>query len=72
MEAEREGKLRRIWKTEIPSTIKILGWRIMLNRLPTRDQLARRRIIHNAHEEVCVFYFEEEENLSRIYIYIYY
>lgn len=47
--------------------LKVFGWRMMLNRLPTRDHLARRGILHSAHENACILCFEEEENLSHMF-----
>lgn len=40
-----------LWKLRIPSKIKVFGWRACHEILPTRLNLAKRRIIHNS---VCL------------------
>ncbi|CAK8533481.1 unnamed protein product [Lathyrus sativus] len=47
-----------LWKTRISLKIKVFGWRMILNRLASRVNLAPRGLITNPHEKVCVFCFQ--------------
>ena len=49
-----------MWKLKIPNKIKVLGWRSYLNILPTRENLARRRIVEDARCGVCFLNAETE------------
>ena len=49
-----------MWKLKIPNKIKVLGWRSYLNILPTRENLARRRIVEDARCGVCFLTAETE------------
>ncbi|PNX99941.1 cysteine-rich receptor-like protein kinase, partial [Trifolium pratense] len=42
MEANESEALSRLWKSDVPSKINVFGWRLLLNRLPTRLALHRR------------------------------
>lgn len=57
----------RLWRTKVPSKIKIFGWRMLLDTTQTRDQLDRGGIIHNVHEKVCAYKFKEEESLFHLF-----
>jgi hypothetical protein len=47
--------LRKLWKSDIPSKVKVFGWRLLLKKLPTRAALSRRGILDNQHDLRCVF-----------------
>ncbi|XP_058783327.1 uncharacterized protein LOC131658005 [Vicia villosa] len=47
--------LKLIWEAHVPSKIKIFGWRLLNNGLPTRKLLIRRGIIVHNHEALCAF-----------------
>lgn len=34
--------LDKLWKTKVPSKVLLFGWRLLLNKLPTRIDLGRR------------------------------
>jgi hypothetical protein len=34
-----------IWHKQVPLKVSVLAWRLLYNRLPTRDNLVRRHII---------------------------
>ena len=48
----------RLWKLKIPNKIKVFGWRACHEILPTRENLAQRRIIEDAR---CGVYFLASE-----------
>ncbi|XP_058787437.1 uncharacterized protein LOC131661813 [Vicia villosa] len=47
--------LELIWKVEIPFRIKSFGWRLFVNRLPTKDLLVYRGINLTSTNLKCVF-----------------
>lgn len=49
MTQEKELALQIFWETKILSMVKLFGWRLFNDRLPTENQLARRNIIQNDH-----------------------
>ena len=44
---------RTLWNLKIPNKIKVFGWRACRNILPTRVNLAQRRVIQDNRCEVC-------------------
>uniref|UniRef100_A0A7N2RFA1 Reverse transcriptase zinc-binding domain-containing protein n=1 Tax=Quercus lobata TaxID=97700 RepID=A0A7N2RFA1_QUELO len=42
-----------LWKLKVPNKIKVFGWRVCQNILPTRDNLVHRRIIDDDTCELC-------------------
>ncbi|XP_058774290.1 uncharacterized protein LOC131648556 [Vicia villosa] len=66
LDSGRRQGLEYIWAAQVPSKLKIFCWRVILDRLPTRNQLIRRGIIANNHEAMCVFcglYVEEPDHI---------
>ncbi|XP_058758447.1 uncharacterized protein LOC131631698 [Vicia villosa] len=51
----RKQGLEYIWASKVPSKLKFFYWRVILDKLPTRNQLVRRGIIANNHEALCAF-----------------
>ncbi|XP_058747098.1 uncharacterized protein LOC131620094 [Vicia villosa] len=56
-----------LWKTKSPSKILFFGWRLILEKLATKDQLARRGILVEGIETICVFFQSEEETLVHLF-----
>ncbi|XP_058726908.1 uncharacterized protein LOC131598309 [Vicia villosa] len=50
-----DGALSLVWKSEVPFKIKAFGWRLLVNRLPTKDLLLHRGIIFTVENSKCVF-----------------
>ncbi|XP_075666035.1 uncharacterized protein LOC142635854 [Castanea sativa] len=42
-----------LWRLHIPNKLKIFGWRVCHDILPTRENLARKRIIEDRTCEIC-------------------
>ncbi|XP_058757673.1 uncharacterized protein LOC131630949 [Vicia villosa] len=59
--------LNRMWKTKLPSKILIFGWRLILNKIPTKAALARRHILTNSNILVCSFCGVEEEDTNHLF-----
>jgi hypothetical protein len=58
---------KRIWRYNVPSKINVFGWRLLLNRLPTRAALNRRCILLNPHDLYCVFCFQYVEDCAHLF-----
>ncbi|XP_058777732.1 uncharacterized protein LOC131651991 [Vicia villosa] len=50
-----DDALELIWKMKVPFRIKSFGWRLFVNRLPTKDQLVYRGINITSSNLKCVF-----------------
>lgn len=57
-----------MWKTKVPYKFKTFCWRLLQNKLPTRLQLHARNIIHDPYDLVCVFCFQQEEDLDHLFL----
>lgn len=55
--------LKGAWKEKAPLKIHTFGWRVFLNKLPTKDQLTKRGILQGVQDKVCVFCCEENEDI---------
>ncbi|XP_058775771.1 uncharacterized protein LOC131650046 [Vicia villosa] len=67
VEANCAAAINLFWGTDVPSKIKIFGWRLMLNRLPVREQLAKRNVIHRDEDKICVFCSAESEDMEHLF-----
>lgn len=43
----------KLWKLHTPNKIKVFGWRVCQDIMPTRENLVRRRIIKDGTYELC-------------------
>ncbi|XP_058765967.1 uncharacterized protein LOC131639491 [Vicia villosa] len=59
--------LDHLWKIKSPSKNLFFGWRLILEKLATKDQLARRGILVEGIETACVFCQSEEETLVHLF-----
>ncbi|CAJ2654228.1 unnamed protein product [Trifolium pratense] len=59
--------IQRLWKSDVPSKVNVFGWRLLLNRLPTRTALHHRGILTNHHELSCVFCFQQAEDENHLF-----
>ncbi|XP_058722176.1 uncharacterized protein LOC131593629 [Vicia villosa] len=44
-----------IWKVQVPFKIKAFGWRLLINRLPTKDLLMCRGVSLSIENSLCAF-----------------
>jgi hypothetical protein len=44
--------MKQLWKNNISLKVSIFGWRLLLDKLPTRGALFHRGIINNNNEKV--------------------
>ncbi|XP_058762286.1 uncharacterized protein LOC131635664 [Vicia villosa] len=66
LDTQSKLAFKRIWKTSIPSRLKVFGWRVVLNRIPTKDQLAKRGVIRDGQQQLCTFCQDKVEDLEQL------
>ncbi|XP_057419056.1 uncharacterized protein LOC130713295 [Lotus japonicus] len=59
---EEKRVFRRTWQTTAPSGHKALAWRVLINRVQTRYDLAKRNAIPSNASLMCGLCASEEEN----------
>ncbi|XP_058727059.1 uncharacterized protein LOC131598482 [Vicia villosa] len=57
-----------VWKSWMPSKVKKIAWRLLKDRLATRAQLAKRGIIADANDCLCVFGCNVLEDRKHLFI----
>jgi hypothetical protein len=57
-----------MWKNNVPSKISIFGWRLLLEKLPTREALFDRGIITNSTDRNCAFCSNHVESMAHAFI----
>ncbi|XP_058742524.1 uncharacterized protein LOC131614996 [Vicia villosa] len=58
--------INHLWKFKVPSKLLCFGWRVILDRIATKDQLFKRGITAAMNDLLCVFCEEEVESLSHL------
>jgi hypothetical protein len=58
---------KELWLNNVPSKVSIFGWRLLLEKLPTKDVLYNKGIITNTLERCCVFCLNELEDINHIF-----
>ncbi|XP_058726276.1 uncharacterized protein LOC131597605 [Vicia villosa] len=58
--------VKHLWKVKAPPKVMFFGWRIIHNRLATKDQLIKRGILMDGVDSDCVFCSTESESLSHL------
>ncbi|XP_058734304.1 uncharacterized protein LOC131606034 [Vicia villosa] len=59
--------LDHFWKTKIPSKVLVFGWRLLLDKLPTKVNFSKREILSTPIEIVCPFCGLEEEDSDHLF-----
>ncbi|XP_058741606.1 uncharacterized protein LOC131613991 [Vicia villosa] len=62
----REKVLGLVWKAAVPFRFKAFAWRVIINRLPSKDMLSIRGVFFESSDRMCVYCKEEEETLHHI------
>jgi hypothetical protein len=60
--------LKKLWKNNVPSKISIFSWRLLLEKLPTREALFCKGIITNSLERGCVLCSNMEESVAHVFL----
>lgn len=59
--------LNPLWEIKAPSNSLHFGWQYIINRIPTKDLLVRRRILQDSIDFCCVFCFKEEDTKLHLF-----
>ena len=65
MDARLDEALQTLWKLKIPSKAAIFAWRLIKDRLPTKDNLTRRHIEIN--DSLCPFCRSQQEDAAHLF-----
>lgn len=57
----------KVWKSAVPTNAASVALRLMVNRLPTRDELSKRNVLDSDRDKCCVLCFREEENAEHLF-----
>lgn len=57
-----------VWGTRVPSNIAVFIWKMVLNRLPSRVNLRKRKVITTVNNSCCPICLQEEESLNHLLI----
>ncbi|XP_058781341.1 uncharacterized protein LOC131655500 [Vicia villosa] len=60
--------LNGLWKSKTPSKVLIFGWRLLLNRIPTKVNLALRKILVDPLLVCCPLCGLEEEDVEHLFV----
>ncbi|XP_058757184.1 uncharacterized protein LOC131630422 [Vicia villosa] len=66
LDSDKLCVISNIWKAKVPGKIKILGWRFMLNNLPSKTELHRRGVIRDASLLSCPGCSLVDESVSHL------
>ncbi|XP_058776074.1 uncharacterized protein LOC131650377 [Vicia villosa] len=56
--------INHLREVKVPSNILFFGWRFLLNRIPTKDQLFKQGILTNKN---CAFCMVDDESISHLF-----
>jgi hypothetical protein len=56
-----------VWKCGVPSKVSAFAWQLLLDRLPTRDNLRRRRVV-SAEGSISPFCLVEVESATHLFL----
>lgn len=59
--------LKKFWMTVAPSKYLVHGWRLLLDKLPTRCLLQQRGIINFQPSPYCIFCFRHNEDSEHLF-----
>lgn len=66
-ESSRES-LKWMWEAKVPQKVKLFGWRILQNKVATRDQLGWKGIIVGSNNCRCVLCNEKIESIDHLFL----
>lgn len=61
----QDGGFKELWKLRVPSKVAMFAWRLIKDRLPTRDNLKKKRV--ELQEYLCPFCRSAEESASHLF-----
>jgi hypothetical protein len=67
LDRSREIVFSRLWKSGVPSKVCAFSWQMLLNRIQTKDNLCRRRILQQQNSN-CVMCGSVEESTTHLFL----
>ena len=64
---DESSAMKLVWLKLVPSKVNVLAWRIILDRVQTRDKLKNCNIISQRGNVRCVLCEDEEENKNHLF-----
>jgi len=65
---EEKGVFKRLWKCPAPSKVVAFAWRAILNRIPTKVNLALRNVLGLEVNHLCGLCNREEESVCHLFL----
>jgi hypothetical protein len=66
---QQESAFKLIWKSPAPSKVMGFAWLMLRDRVPTRENLIRRRVLIDDGEQRCVFCGSCAETVPHLFLY---
>lgn len=67
-QTEEKGVFQDLWKIPAPSKVVAFGWRVLLNRIPTKVNLALRNVLPVEGSLLCVSCGRSEESTLHLFL----
>jgi hypothetical protein len=64
---EQSFAFKIVWKSAAPSKVRTMVWQLLLDRIPTKENLYRRRIIQ-AEEALCLICARAMESANHLFL----
>jgi hypothetical protein len=64
----QEGIFDKLWKSPAPSKVVAFSWAALLDRIPTRSNLAYRHVLTQGADNVCVLCGQGNETTSHLFL----
>jgi len=65
---EEKQVFKNMWKSAAPSKVVVFGWRMLLNRIPTRDNLELRNVLSSEGSSLCVMCNLKVESALHLFV----
>lgn len=68
LENTKKVVFESVWKSPAPSKVVVFSWQLLLNRIPTKDNLLRRRILAPVSLGRCEFCDQVGETAAHLFL----
>ncbi|KAH1239475.1 putative ribonuclease H protein [Glycine max] len=65
LQEDQDGEFKELWKVKVPSKVIVFAWRLLKDRLPTRDNLRRKHV--ELQDFMCPFCRTIEESAGHLF-----
>ncbi|KAK2435369.1 hypothetical protein QL285_020433 [Trifolium repens] len=67
LDADVLDALKNLWRNDVSSKVLVFGWRLLLERLPTRGALSHRGILTSPNDLHCIFCLHHIEDCEHLF-----